>query len=133
MTLDVYVFMKCIYLLSNLSLDGCANGQVRCEEPNGKCIMSEWLCDGWADCKSGWDERNCGMSHTSSSLFTFLLLIFSSPFPLSSSTICSLFSVPYSHCNTYSYILKLLTCFCSTEIVCVKDCRKTILMLTPWF
>lgn len=36
----------------------CAEQQYRCQD-GSKCISSDWLCDGIADCLDQSDEQNC--------------------------------------------------------------------------
>ncbi|CAC5369514.1 CORIN [Mytilus coruscus] len=48
----------CVPMDSDTQLPNCTlTGQETC--PDGSCIMSEWLCDGEADCSDNWDEQNC--------------------------------------------------------------------------
>ena len=50
--------MKGLLAISAMCITDCTEtGQLTC--PDGSCIMSEWLCDGEADCPSNWDEQNC--------------------------------------------------------------------------
>ncbi|XP_074657066.1 uncharacterized protein LOC141910239 isoform X9 [Tubulanus polymorphus] len=39
------------------NLTECSQGRYRCS--TGRCISQYWLCDGYWDCLSGEDERNC--------------------------------------------------------------------------
>ena len=36
----------------------CSRSRWKC--PEGKCIPKDYVCSGYADCKDGSDERNCG-------------------------------------------------------------------------
>ncbi|XP_052085340.1 uncharacterized protein LOC127722981 isoform X2 [Mytilus californianus] len=48
----------CVPMDTDKQLPNCTlTGQETC--PDGSCIMSEWLCDGEADCSDNWDEQNC--------------------------------------------------------------------------
>ncbi|XP_071144475.1 uncharacterized protein [Mytilus edulis] len=48
----------CVPMDTETQLPNCTlTGQQTC--PDGSCIMSEWLCDGEADCSDKWDEQNC--------------------------------------------------------------------------
>jgi len=44
----------------------CGSFQWKCQ--NGKCIPSVFVCDDFADCGDGSDERNCGK-------FVFMTLV----------------------------------------------------------
>ena len=49
------------YLSSNfrkIKFLDCLNDRFKCD--NGKCIHSDWRCDGDNDCGDNSDENNCG-------------------------------------------------------------------------
>ena len=44
-------------------------GYVQCQGSSSRCILPQWVCDGYDDCHNNWDEQTCGQL----TFFFFLL------------------------------------------------------------